>query len=263
MEQCPQPQNKIDGIDSAAKDNGVDASDFSDLGVASSRHQDEGHRRFRDGFLRDWTGTDFKRVSSDEVLSRLAHARNISSLSSNRLMLIAATLAFLYFLRVQNLAGDLKIGTYNLANLPFGHFVLCATALIASSVSFARNGDSRSYDRYLRLVCDQRFDCDSNLAYLSYPNEHAWGEPFSRMVFLTEEGKILNIFRGIGMFALNLCIMLLMYLPIISGIYYLCNSRAISDMNFILETNIIIAIFLSINILTILIVIWARATDRD
>lgn len=231
--------------------------------MATANDNNEKPRRFRNEFLNGWSGSDFTRLSSDEALLRLAQARNAASLSSNRFMLIAAALALLYFLRVQNLAGDLKIGSYSLASLPFGHFVLGATSLITSSVSFVRNGDSRSYDRYLQFVCDKRFDCDSNLMYISYPNEHAWGEPFSNLVFMPSAGKFLTVFRGISMLALNLFLLGLVILPCMAGLDFLWNMRAFSDTQFIQERSIFIGSLLAINILTMLIVFWARFADRD
>ena len=220
-------------------------------------------RRVRDGVLQRWPNADIAQIASDEALLRLANARNAASQSANRFMLLAAVIAFLYFLRLQGIAADLKFGEYRLANLPFGLFLLSVCATVLSTVSLVRQGDARSYDRYLKLGCEQKYDSGCDLRYQAFPNPNAWGEPFSMMMHMPRAGGFAVALREIALFLINLFLLLLVVAPLLSALDFLWGNRALADEGF-QTTRRLIVLFLSIaNIATLCLVSWARIADRD
>jgi hypothetical protein len=182
--------------------------------------------RVRAGWEHKWSAANFDAISSDEALLRLADARNAASKSANRFMLLAALLAAFYFIRFQGISVGYQIGGYNLEKLPFGLFVLTAAALALSSAALIRTGDSRSFDRTLLLACEKRFECDCELRYLAFPNEHAWGEAFSRMLSAIDAGPVAKILRHLSLLATSLFLLFLAVLPALSGTDFLVGNRA-------------------------------------
>lgn len=231
--------------------------------MASVNDNTRGSRRVRAGWERKWVSANFEAITSDEALSRLADARNASSKSANRFMLLAALVSALYFVRLQGLASGYEIGGYNLDSLPFGLFILSASTLALSSSSFIRTGDSRSYDRTLLLACEKRFECDCELRYLAFPNEHAWGEPFSRMLRAIEAGWILKTVREISLLSTSLFLLALTLLPAFSGLDFILGGRASIENSFTDFQIATISFLLFANVAILLSTFWARLSDRD
>lgn len=200
--------------------------------MASANDNGTPPKRIRDGMIRLWSGVDFSTIATDEALERLALARNTASKTANTFMLWAALLAFLYFLRVQGIATYLKIGEYKLSDLPFGQFVLCIACLIISCVSLVRSGDSRAFDRYLRFSCEQFSASSCEVKYLAFPNEHAWGEPFSRLVHFPQAGLAAKFLRTVSLLFMNLFVLLLVASPLIAGLDFIIKQRATVDTAF-------------------------------
>jgi hypothetical protein len=221
------------------------------------------HRSIRDGFLRVCPEKEFSGLVTDEGLSRLSSARNAASKSANLFMVIAALIAALYFLRLEGLAGEIKIGEYKLSALPFGVFVLCASVLALSCVSLVRTGDSRSYDRLLRLACEQRHKGKDAMAYHLFPNEHAWGEPLSRMAHAAQGGAFSQILRGVSLLFINAFTLMLILLPAACGIDFLYNDRVVMDKDFQFIRWYFILFLLISNVSSVLLVFWANAIDRE
>lgn len=220
-------------------------------------------RRVRDGLAKRWPDSNFEAISSEEALLRLAEARNTASKSANKFMLVAAVIAGLYFLRLNGLGQDIKIGEYSLAKLPFGLFVLSASALIMSTVSLIRIGDSRSYDRHLLLACEKRFAGERELRYLAFPNEQAWGEPFSRMVNVIEGGRAASILRSLSLLFSNLFLLFLALSPLIVGIDFLLYRAASIESDFRQLLSWLVVFFVISNLSILALILWARLADRD
>jgi hypothetical protein len=231
--------------------------------MGSANDNQRGPRRVRDGYLANLADNDFASVASDEALARLAEARNAASKSANLFMLIGAILAGLYFLRLQDVAGDLKFGEYKLSNLPFGLFVLAFCALAVSIVSLIRFGDSRAYDRQLKLSCEQRYGCDCDLRYLVFPNQHGWGEPFAQMAHVVKIGLLAGFLRLVAFGLINLFLLAITLAPSATGIDFFANERWSADSGFTTTRQVIIGFFLAANIATLLLTFWIRLLDRD
>lgn len=230
--------------------------------MAGANDNPKGPRKVRDGLSKDWP-VDHSDVTSDEALLRIAEARNSASKSANTFMIFAAIGAFLYFLRLQGVASQIKIGEYSLDKLPFGLFILSCVSLSLSVVSFIRYGDSRSYDRYLKLSCEKRFGLDCHLRYLAFPNDHAWGEPFSRMAHSVQLGIVPRIFRQISLLFISMFLFTLTVLPLMVGADFIYNDRWWFEADFRLAQSVTVKFLGLANLATLLLVSWIRVADRD
>lgn len=231
--------------------------------MSSANDNSGGVRRIRDGLLTKWSGANFAEIATDDALERLADARNAASKTANTFMLFAAVSAFLYALKIEGLAEEISVGQFTLSNLPFGVFVLCATSLVLSSVSFIRAGDSRGFDRLLRLACDQKYTCDCELRYLAFPNSHAWGEPFSQISHAVDAGMFARAIRFIGLAMANLFLMVVILAPLITGVEFLFSDRVSQDVAYT-ELRQYSIIFLTLsNASMLLLLLWVRFVDRD
>ena len=229
----------------------------------SSTDDTAGGKRIRTALLQKWPEADFSTLATDEVLKRLADARNTASKSANIFMLVAALLSLLYVLRLEGLASNIGVGSYNLASLPFGLFVLSAAALVCACVSLIRIGDSRAYDRQLMLSCEQRFGCECHLRYIGFPNEFGWGEPFSQMAGVVRVGTVAAVLRGITILLINLYLLGLVAAPIASGFDFLLNNRSLVEAKFEFFQVGIVAFLLATNVSVFFLVLWLRLVDRD
>ena len=231
--------------------------------MASANDNGSRSRRIRDGLAKRWPDSTFDAISSDEALLRLAEARNTASKSANKFMLIAVILAGLYVLRLNDLGQEIKLGDYSLDKLPFGLFVLSAASLVISTVSLIRIGDSRSYDRYLLLACEKHSESDCRIRYLSLPNEHAWGEPFSHSVNLIESGFVAGGLKSIAFLMVNLFLFFLSIAPILVGVDFLLHRSPPVSTNFGRLQLGLVCFFLASNLAIFALVFWARLADRD
>ncbi|WP_417319944.1 hypothetical protein [Erythrobacter aureus] len=219
-------------------------------------------RKVRDGFLEKWKKADFS-IASDETLKKFADARDKSSATANRLMVFASGAAFLYTLRLLEIANDLEVGAFKLGDLPFGLFALAVAALVLSTISLVRIGDSRSFDRQLKLLCEQRHANGCDLDYSIYPNENAWGVPFSQMVFATKSGLIFGTIRLIALLSINLFLVFLMVSPALSAADFICNERFKDGSSLEAIQVGAVGFFLLTNVASFILVIWMQSVDRD
>jgi len=222
-----------------------------------------GVRGVRAGWEKKWAVTNFEAITSDEALLRLAEARNSASKAANRFMLLAALVSALYFVKLQGLTSGYEVAGYDLEKLPFGLFILAASALTLSSSSLIRTGDSRSYDRTLMLACEKRYECDCDLRYLAFPNEHAWGEHFARMIAVIEAGTLAKMVRELSLFSTALFLFALAILPALSGLDFLVGGRAWTNQSFTAIQVGIVGFLLVANISILLATFWARLSDRN
>jgi hypothetical protein len=235
----------------------------SDCVDVTTANDNDGKRRVRDGYLARWSDANFSEVASDDALLRLAEARNSSANSANRFMLFAAVAAALYLLRLEGVASELPIGNYDLREIPFGLFVFSCVATTLSTLSLIRTGDSRAYDRQLRLACEKKYDSDCDLRYLVFPNEKAWGEPFSRMASVIDAGGFMSVVRFLSLLLINLFLCALLLGPIITGIDYVIFERQLVDPTY-QNFRLYLIFFLTVaNALTLILMFWARLSDRD
>lgn len=230
--------------------------------MAGVNDNPQGPRKVRDGLSKNWPIGDAG-TTSDETLLRITEARNSSSKSANTFMIFAASSAFLYFLRLHNIADQIKVGEYSLAKLPFGLFVISSVSLTLSIVSLIRYGDSRSYDRYLKLACESRFGLDCQLSYLAFPNNHAWGEAFARMAHAVQLGIVSRTIREISLLLINLFLLCLTILPLIVGMDFIYNDRWWLEADFRLAQSATVKFLTLANVATLLLVSWLRVVDRD
>ncbi len=219
-------------------------------------------RKVRDGFLEKWSSADFS-IASDETLKKFAEARDKSSATANRLMIFASGAAFLYTLRLLEIANDLEVGAFKLGDLPFGLFALTVTALVLSTISLVRIGDSRSFDRQLKLLCEQRHTSGCDLDYSIYPNENAWGVPFSKMAYATKSGRIFGSIRLVALLSINLFLLFLILAPAISAVDFIHNSRFRDGSSLEAIQLGAVGFFLLTNITSFVLVIWMQSVDRD
>lgn len=222
-----------------------------------------GKRKIRDSILLNGNITDLKEIIDNDAIKRISESRNESGKTANICMVISAASAILYFLKLENLAGNIKIGEYNLSALPFGLFVISLSSLIISSVSMVKMGDSRAYDRLLRRACEIRHPKKDEIAYLMYPNENAWGTPLQTMVHFGEISKYSRFFRFLSLTSINLFLFLLVIAPTMTGIDFLINKRVEIDKEFQQLRWWIIAFLTATNILTFWLISWSRMADRD
>lgn len=219
-------------------------------------------RRIRDGFLEKWGSADFL-VASDDTLKKFAEARNSSSAAANRYMVFAAIAAFLYLLRIFEIADNLEVGSFKLGDLPFGPFALTVAGLFLSTVALIRSGDSRSFDRQLRLLCEERHSTGCDLEYSIYPNESAWGAPFSVMANATKLGWTFGLIRFLSLLAINLFLVFLVLTPAATALDFLIFDRLGEDDNFRIVQIGTVLFFLLTNVTTFVLVTWMQVIDRD
>lgn len=220
-------------------------------------------RRVRDGILKSLDSVSFASAISDEALLWLAQARNAASKTANTFMLIGALISVLYFLRLQGIADELKVGDYKLSSIPYGLFVFSFFYISISTVSLLRFGDSRAYDRQLKLACEQHYECDCELRYMIFPNDHGWGEPLSRMVYVVDAGFIFGAFRFVSLILLNVFLLGLSLAPIATGLDFLYSARWTIDVTLHEAQRASIGFLVIANVATFLLVSWARIIDRD
>lgn len=229
----------------------------------ASANDNEKKRRVRDGYLAQWDEADFSEIASDEVLVRLAEARNSSSASANKFMLFAAAAAFLYLLKLEGIASGLSVGDYSLRDLPFGLFLLAVIGTSLATLSLIRTGDSRAYDRQLRLACELRYEADCDARYFVFPNEKAWGEPFSRMATVIESGLPMSAIRTTSLTLISLFLLLLIVAPIISAADYLISGRYLINKDY-QSLRYWCVLFLTVaHTLTLVLSLWTRFSDQD
>ena len=229
----------------------------------ASANDNEAKRRVRDGYLRHWKDANFAEIASDEALQRIAEARNTSSGSANRFMILASLTAFLYLLRLEGIANDLSLAQYKLKDIPFGLFVLSAAATSLSTISLIRTGDSRAYDRQLRLACEKKYNVDCHLRYVVFPNEKAWGEPFSTMSSVIDAGRIMVGIRFAALLLINLFLLGLVVGPLATGADFLISHRYLGDTGYQNLRFWVISFLTTANGLTLLLMLWARLADRE
>lgn len=221
------------------------------------------NRRARDGYVRRWQSSHLGEIATDEALVRLADARNSSSKSSNRFMMLATLSAFFYFLKLQGVAQDLEISDYKLDGIPFALFVFSSSALILSTVSLIRNGDSRAYDRQLRLACELKHGSDCESRYIVFPNENAWGQPFSLLASVIDSGIVASIFRFISLGLINIFLVFMIISPLIIGLDYAFCGRVGMEPEFQSARHYLISFLCIANFSTLLLTLWARFADRN
>lgn len=221
-------------------------------------------RKIRDGLSQQWAQSDLSSVASDDALLRLADARNAASKSANIFMLIAAASAILYLLRLEGLGSELRVGDYTLAKLPFGLFVICGVALTISTVSLIRICDSRAYDRHLILACEKRYgECDCHLRYTAFPNDNAWGEPFSQIAYLIDLRLFGSVVRSIALLVVNLFFLMITVAPLVISFDFLINDRWAAEPSFQSVQYGSIVFLLVSNSSMLLLTMWIRFSDRD
>lgn len=227
-----------------------------------SANDNPASRSVRDGFIERWADADFSAITTDEALKRVAEARNEASATANRFMLFGALGAFLYLLKFEGIAQELKFGEYSLAKLPFGLFVTSAFGLTLATVSLIRIGDSRGFDRQLRLLCEKRFPSSFDAHYCSFPNSTAFGESFSMMASVIRGGSIFNVVRFISLTAISVFILALISTPAITGLHYIGSGISESEgpHNGIRWWTIFTLIIA--NISTLFLAIWTRLSDE-
>lgn len=185
-------------------------------------------RRVREGLLSKWHDADLQDICTDEVLERLAAARNRSSATANKFMLFGALGAFLYLLKLEGIANTLKFADYSLVDLPFGLFVTSASGLVLTTVALIRIGDSRGFDRHLRLACEKRYTSECDAHYASFPNSTAFGESFSAMVGIISAGRLMATVRAAALSLIAFFTLALICAPALTGVHYL-SSGAYAD----------------------------------
>lgn len=231
--------------------------------MSSANDNQRGRRRaIRDGFLNNWGQADYS-LASDDTLKKFAEARDKSSASANKYMLFAFLAAFLYVLRVLEVADDLDVGSFKLGDLPFGLFALSSAGLVLSTISLIRIGDSRSFDRQLRVLCEKRHSTGCEIEYLIYPNENAWGAPYSRMAGVASGGVIFYFFRLISLLAINLFLLGLIASPAAVSIDFIYNERFEADLVFKGLQIGLVGFFLLANLTTLMVITWLQFIDRD
>lgn len=219
-------------------------------------------RRVRDGLLSKWSDADLAAIATDETLERLANARNESSSTANRFMLFGALGAFLYLLKLDGIASELKFGDYSLAKLPFGLFVTSAGGLILATVALIRTGDSRGFDRQLRLACEKRFSSGCHARYAVFPNATAFGESFSLMASVIDAGKLMSFVRSASLTLIATFVLSLIVAPAIVGIHYLYSGIYESEGG---HDNIrwwLIFTLITTHLTTLVLMIWTRLADE-
>lgn len=219
-------------------------------------------RRVRDGFRSKWGSTDFS-VASDETLRMFAEARDKSSSIANRLMVFAAVSSFLYLLRLLDIADELAVGSFTLGDLPFGLFALAVAGLLLSTIALIRIGDSRSFDRQLRLLCEEKHSTGCDLEYFIYPNQSAWGVPFTSMTYAVDGGCLFGTIRFIGLFLINVFLLALLLAPAIVGLDFLLQGRY--EVESALQTlQVSLVFFFTLtNLFSFALVMWMQFSDRD
>lgn len=209
-----------------------------------------------------WPSAGCQIFTSDDGLKRLADARNASSRSANRFLAMSIVFSFLYFVKLADVAEDVSLGSYRIRDIPFGLFVFASSALLFSCASFARYGDSRVFDRQLRFSSDKRDGGGSEFAYLSFPNENAWGSPFGRALGELKMPTIPSCIRTILLLFITLLHMALLCFPIIVGLLYI-------RTHYKLEIGLSDFRYLSVLLLMImstvlfLLLTWVTMADRD
>ena len=219
-------------------------------------------RRIRDGLATKWANSDLAAISTDETLLRLAEARDKSSAVANRFMLFGALGAFLYLLKLEGIANDLEVGDYSLADLPFGLFVTAASSLVLSLVAIIRFGDSRGFDRQLRLACERRFATGCHAHYSAFPNTSAFGESFTMMANVAEAGIMMATIRFFALTLIVIFLVSLMLAPAISGFHYIGSEVYKSEGGYETLRFWLILILSITNALSIMLMIWTRFIDE-
>lgn len=219
-------------------------------------------RRVRDGLINKWADADLAAIATDEALDRLAVARNESSEAANRFMLFGALGAFLYLLKFQGIANELKFGEYSLAKLPFGLFVTSAVGLILTTVALIRFGDSRGFDRQLRLACEKRYSSGCHAHYTVFPNAKALGEAFSLMANVIKAGLFMNVVRFVSLSLVGIFILGLIVAPAIAGTHYLLSGLYASEGRHESLRCLIIFTLIVTNLTTLILIICTRLADE-
>jgi hypothetical protein len=219
-------------------------------------------RRVRDGLISKWADADLAAIATDETLERLANARNESSATANRFMLFGALGAFLYLLKFEGIANELKFGDYSLAALPFGLFVTSAAGLILATVALIRIGDSRAFDRQLRLACERRYESGCHARYTVFPNATAFGEAFSLMASVIQAGTLMALVRFLALALITIFILGLIVSPAIAGIHYLYTGLYASEGGHDQVRWWLIFTLIITNLTTLILMLWTRLADE-
>ena len=219
--------------------------------------------RFRSALRDSWPQAGSPEFLTSESLVRISEARAASSKSANRFMLMAAAFAALYFLRIQGIAQDVEVSGKALRDIPFALFVFTSGALVASTLSFLRAGDSRAFDRLLRFACEKKDGTDIGFSYLSFANESAWGHPFSQMVSKINLTGFGLFMQRVALTTVSSFMIALLLSPLAIAFDYMMNSRYITEAGLAPFRIGLVAFLTFSNVTLFLLLNWSQFADRD
>jgi hypothetical protein len=221
------------------------------------------NRKIRDAYTTSFLTEQFSDVIDEDFLKRISEARNQSQKSANFQMITSIIFSLCYFFKLIGIADEIKFGEYRLSTIPFGLFFFCTCALLSSCISLVRAGDSRAYDRLLRLFCEHKYGISNEVVYLSYPNLNSWGVPLQNAIQVRNINIFSKFVRFFALISVNLFLLFIIVLPDFCGIDFLFNHRVNIDIGYQSIRFWLILFLLSTNIFIFILIFWVRIIDRD
>ncbi len=218
--------------------------------------------------LRDWyraslPSSGCPELHSDDSLKRLADARNLSSKSANRLMIISLCFSILYMLRSEGIGQTLSVAGYPLKDIPYGLYIFCICSLSLSIVSMIRSCDSRNFDRRLKFACDTKDIEKSKLIYLSFPNDEAWAEPFGQGIVSVKSNIIIAVIKYTTLALFSILTLVIFFLPTLIGISYIWTESYALGSEFLEIRKYSTLLLVVLSALSFTVLFWTRTVDCD
>lgn len=132
----------------------------------------------------------------DEILTRLAEARNAASREVNRFFLASLVFVGLTAVKISGLSLDLTLVGMQTANVPHGLFLFLVAAQICIMMSFVRTADVRGYDHHIHRIIERLQPRHAKRFVSTFPNNAEWFAP--SLAAMAESG------RGIPKFIFNI-----------------------------------------------------------
>jgi hypothetical protein len=163
-------------------------------------------------------------MSADNIIERLAIARNTTTKQSNRLLMLSLAFSLFFLIKIAGLRIDIVLADQKIFELPYGLFIFCIVSQISYSLSLIISFESRVFDRMIRGICDKKWPDTSELVYRTFPNEGLWFDTTSHAVRKLDGAYGTKTLFWLASFIALAIATTIFLMPLILGVYFLCNS---------------------------------------
>lgn len=162
-------------------------------------------------------------ASAEQILERLDAARDQASRQCLWFLIASVAFLLLFGLKIAGLRGDVTLFDQKIFEVPYGIFIFCILAQLASCMYFLRSLDATVYDRFILAVCEKAWPEKSAAIYRTYPNSHSWLEPSADLMEAFGDVSVRGCLHALTLMPIMLLVLTALASPTAAGVYYLWN----------------------------------------